>query len=137
MGDAWPKRPWMRGRTETILEASRRLRAEMTPAENVLWDALRREGIPGMRFRRQHAIGRFVLDFYCPGYRLAVEVDGGVHDDPDQAEYDTARTEALSQLGIRVVRVRNEEVMGNLPGVIEQIKFATIPEEYRKAGDLH
>lgn len=90
-----------------------------------------------MRFRRQHAIGRFVLDFYCPAEGLAIEVDGGVHDDPDQAEYDAARRDALSQLGIRVVRVRTEEVMGDTAGVIEQIKFAMIPEGYRKAGDVH
>ncbi len=137
MGDSWPKRPWMRGRTEQILEASRRLRSEMTPAETVLWNALRKEGIPGIRFRRQHAIGRFVLDFYCPAERLAVEVDGGVHDEPDQAEYDRARTEALSQLGIRVLRVRNEEVMRDLESVIERIKSTLILDDYRKAADLH
>jgi very-short-patch-repair endonuclease len=110
MGDSWPRRAWMRGRTPEILEASRSLRSEMTEAEKALWAGLRRDGIRGMRFRRQHAIGRFVLDFYCPSHKLAVEVDGGVHDDPDQAVYDAARTEALNQLGIRVVRLRNEEV---------------------------
>ncbi|HEX2078510.1 MAG TPA: endonuclease domain-containing protein [Longimicrobium sp.] len=136
MGDAWPRRPWMRGRTERILEASRRLRSEMTPAETALWKALRQEGIPGMRFRRQHAIGRFILDFYCPQYRLAVELDGSVHDGSNQREYDAARSEALEQLGIRVLRFRNEEVMQNLPSVLDRIKEVSIPDEYRKTGDL-
>jgi very-short-patch-repair endonuclease len=63
-----------------------------------------------MRFRRQHAIDRFVLDFYCPAHKLAVEVDGAVHDTADQAERDAGRTQALEQLGIRVIRIRNEEV---------------------------
>lgn len=110
MGDAWPERPWMRRRTPAIQQAARRLRSEMTEAEHQLWNALRGEGIRGMRFRRQHAIDRFVLDFYCPAHKLAVEVDGGVHDEPEQAERDAARTRALEQLGIRVIRVRNEEV---------------------------
>ena len=110
MGDAWHDRPWMRGRTPAVQPAARRLRSEMTDAERQLWDALRGEGIRGMRFRRQHAIDRFVLDFYCPAHKLAVEVDGAVQDDPDQAERDAARTQALEQLGIRVIRVRNEEV---------------------------
>jgi very-short-patch-repair endonuclease len=91
-------------------QAARCLRSDMTSAEWRLWNALRCEGIRGMRFRRQHAIGRFVLDFYCPKHKLAIEVDGGVHDTPDQAERDAARTQALEQLGIRVFRVRNEEV---------------------------
>ncbi|HST62556.1 MAG TPA: endonuclease domain-containing protein [Longimicrobium sp.] len=107
-----------------MLEASRRLRSEMTEAERHLWDGLRGEGIRGMRFRRQHAIGRFVLDFYCPAHRLAVEVDGAVHDTPDQAEYDAARSEALEQLGIRVLRVRNEDVMYDIMGTLGRIAAA-------------
>ena len=66
---------------------------------------------------------RFILDFYCPAHRLAVEVHGSVHDGADQAEYDAARTAALEQLGIRVVRVRNEEVK-NIMGVLARIAAA-------------
>ena len=90
-----------------------------------------------MRFRRQHAIGRFILDFYCPRHRLALELDGALHDEPDQREYDAARTEALEQLGIRVLRFRNEEVMQNLPSVLERIKDVQISEEYPRVGDVH
>lgn len=124
MGDAWPKRPWMRGRSPEIQQAAKRLRADMTDAERLLWDGLRGGGIRGMRFRRQHAIGRVILDFYCPAHRLAVEVDGGVHDDPEQAARDAARTQALEQLGIRVVRVRNEEVTRNIMGALARIAAA-------------
>ena len=124
MGDAGPPREWMRGRTPKMLQASRRLRSEMTDAERKLWDGLRGEGIRGMRFRRQHAIGRFVLDFYCPAHKLAVEVDGAVHDTPDQAEYDAARTEALEHLGIRVIRIRNEDVTHDIMGVLTRIAAA-------------
>jgi very-short-patch-repair endonuclease len=137
MGDTWPKKPWMRGRTERTLEASRRLRSEMTPAEAVLWKAVRQEGIPGMRFRRQHAIGRFILDFYCPQHRVAVELDGAVHDETNQREYDAARTEALEQLGIRVLRFRNEEVMQDLASVLGRIKVLSIPDERRQANGSH
>jgi very-short-patch-repair endonuclease len=124
MGDAWEKRAWIRGRTPRMLEASRRLRSEMTPAELALWDGLRGEGIRGMRFRRQHAIGRFVLDFYCPAHRFAVEVDGAIHDGEQQMEYDAARTEALEQLGIRVFRVRNEDVLHDVMDVLARIATA-------------
>ena len=124
MGDAWTRRQWIRGRTPEVQQAARRLRADMTDAERALWEGLRGEGIRGMRFRRQHALGRVVLDFYCPAHRLAVEVDGAVHDDPDQAERDAARTRALEQLGIRVVRVRNEDVMRNIMGVLARIAAA-------------
>ena len=124
MGDAWGERKWMRGRTPKLLEASRRLREEMTDAEGMLWQALRGEQIRGMRFRRQHAIGRFILDFYCPKHKLAVEVDGAVHDGADQAEYDLARTDALNQHGIRVLRVRNEDVQHDIWGVLERIAVA-------------
>jgi very-short-patch-repair endonuclease len=65
-----------------------------------------------------------VLDFYCPAHKLAVEADGAVHDDADQAEYDAVRTEALEQLGIRVVRVRNEDVLHDIMGVMGRVASA-------------
>jgi very-short-patch-repair endonuclease len=121
MGDARGERGWLRGRTPELLQASRRLREEMTIPEGRLWQALRGEQIRGMRFRRQHAIDRFVLDFYCPAHKLAVEVDGAVHDGEDQAAYDEARTEALNRRGIRVIRVRNDDVQHDIWGVLARI----------------
>jgi very-short-patch-repair endonuclease len=107
-----------------MLQASRRLRAEATAAEEMLWQALRGDRLDGFRFRRQHAIERFVLDFYCPARRIAIEVDGGVHDEPDQAARDQARTQALEAHGIAVFRLRNEQILGDLPGAVEQIRHA-------------
>ena len=109
----------VRGTTCEVEEAARALRNEPTPAERVLWGALRRQQLGGLRFRRQHPVGRFVLDFYCPGARLAVEVDGGIHD--HQAERDAERTAILKAAGYRVLRFRNDEVSKDLPSVLRRI----------------
>jgi very-short-patch-repair endonuclease len=93
----------------------------MTPAEHVLWQALRGGATDGLRFRKQHPVGRFVLDFYCAARKLAVEVDGGIHD--EQRDLDAERTAALALRGIRVIRFRNEEVLGNLGDVVERIRW--------------
>ena len=105
-----------------VMLAAREHRKEPTHAENVLWQALRGQQIRGMQFRRQHPVGPFILDFYCPRKKLCIEVDGGVHD--AQREMDDARTEALGTLGIRVIRFRNEDVLHDLPTVVEQIAAA-------------
>lgn len=90
-----------------------------TPAEERLWQALRRRQLNGLRFRRQHVFERFIVDFYCPAVALVIEVDGDIHD--RQQEYDALRTEFLEALGLFVLRFRNEDVFENLPGVIERI----------------
>jgi very-short-patch-repair endonuclease len=115
-------RPRMRDLSPQMLQTSRKLRETATDAEQVLWQALRREQLAGLRFRRQHGIGRFVLDFYCPARMIAIELDGGVHDEPDQAARDEARTQALAAQGIAVFRLRNEDVLGDLPNALEQIR---------------
>ena len=102
-----------------LQERARELRQEMTAAERVLWQALRGRGVAGLRFRRQHPVGRFVLDFYCPAAKLCVEVDGDVHD--TQPERDAERSEILTAGGYRVLRFRNEEVLSNLPSVLARI----------------
>jgi very-short-patch-repair endonuclease len=95
------------------------MRREATPAEKKLWAALRKEQLGGLHFRRQHAVDRFVLDFYCPTLKLCVEVDGEVH--LSQAERDEARSEVLSARGIKVIRFTNEQVLHDLPAVLSQI----------------
>jgi very-short-patch-repair endonuclease len=104
----------MRGGREAIGFA-RDLRRRMTPAEVVLWRGLRGEAL-GVRFRRQHPVPPYTLDFACVALRLAVEVDGDTH-----AGGDGRRDAALRGLGWRVVRVTNAEVLGNLAGVLERI----------------
>jgi very-short-patch-repair endonuclease len=111
-----------RGQTShTIVHAARDLRRSMTSAEEKLWDALRSRRLNGLKFRRQHPLDRFILDFYCVERRLVVEVDGGVHAAPDQAARDEERTLWLNAQGIRVLRVKNEEVENDLDGVLRRI----------------
>ncbi len=90
----------------------------MTDAERKLWSALRDRQIDGLKFRRQHPIGPYVLDFLCEERRLAVELDGGQH----TAEKDAARTAWLADHGVRVIRFWNNDVLTNLPGVVEMIR---------------
>jgi very-short-patch-repair endonuclease len=111
-----------RKNTEELQQRARELRKEMTQAEQVLWAAVRGRRMAGLRFRRQHPVGRFVLDFYCPAAKLCVEVDGDIHD--EQAERDQERTSVLAAGGYRVLRFRNEEVMTALPSVLTRIESA-------------
>ena len=94
------------------------MRRSPTRAERLLWQRLRRRQL-GARFRSQVAIGQFIVDFYCPAHSLAVEVDGGVHD--SRADIDGERDRILSSLGIRVLRVRNEEVIEDIDAVVRTI----------------
>ncbi|MBA2243563.1 MAG: endonuclease domain-containing protein [Gemmatimonadetes bacterium] len=111
-----------RGTSTEVERAARDLRRRMTPAEALLWSALRRHQLDGMQFRRQHPVGRFVLDFYCPAAKLAIELDGEVHG--EQAERDAERTAVLSAAGYRVMRFRNQEVLDHLDSVLERIRAA-------------
>lgn len=105
----------------------------MTPAERRLWSALRRHQLDGLHFRRQQVIGGFIVDFYCDKARLAVEVDGPVHD--KQKEYDVERDKALAARQIRVLRCRNEEILHNLDAVLERIR-AAVRERPRQPSSL-
>jgi very-short-patch-repair endonuclease len=87
----------------------------------VLWEALRDRRFAGLKFPRQHTLVGMVLDFFCARAHLAVEVDGAVHDDYDQARSDAARTDLLNELGIRVLRIPNELVLTNLSAALQQI----------------
>ena len=95
------------------------MRKESTPAEDMLWQKLRRKRIAGFKFRRQHRINPFIVDFYCPQARLVIEVDGDIH--KQQAEYDEMRQAYLEYLGLKVLRFTNAEVVQNLNGVLQAI----------------
>jgi very-short-patch-repair endonuclease len=107
---------------------ARQMRQEPTRSERRLWQQVRRKQRLGYKFRRQHAIERFIVDFYCPEARLVVEVDGPVHQYTH--EEDMVRQEFLQSLGLRVLRFTDDEVMNSLEGVIHQIDEALrhIPE---------
>ena len=99
---------------------AKRLRKQMTPPEIALWLALR-SNEAGLRFRRQHAAGRYVLDFYCAPARLAIEVDGEAHNHGDRPERDAARDAWIIAQNIQVLRYPAREMLANLDDVVRQI----------------
>ncbi len=104
------------------LEQAKAMRRSMTPAEKLLWSALRRNQLDGFHFRRQQIIVGFIVDFYCHAASLVVEVDGPIH--AEQVEYDAERDRILAAQGLHVLRFRNEEIMNNLDTVLQQIRRA-------------
>jgi len=96
----------------------------LTPPEARLWVCLRRRALDGLKFRRQHPIGPYVLDFYCAEAKLAVEVDGESHSHPDRVEHDRRRTEWLERQGLAVFRIAAESVRINLDSVLFSIRAA-------------
>jgi very-short-patch-repair endonuclease len=105
--------------TKEKLLRAKELRRDMTPAEKILWQELRANKL-GVHFRRQQVIAGFIVDFYCHKAALVIEVDGDIHD--LQKEEDARREKVLSEIGLRIVRFRNEEVMKNLSAVAEKIR---------------
>jgi very-short-patch-repair endonuclease len=105
-----------------ILRIAGDLRKSMTPAEKVLWERLRNRQVKGHRFRRQHPIKDFVVDFFCFDAMLVIEVDGSVHLDPGQEERDEQRIMILNQLGIREIRFTNDEAINKTDQVIRRIE---------------
>ncbi len=93
-------------------EKRRELRRSMTYCEKLVWQHLRKKQL-GYRFLRQYSIDQFVIDFYCPELKLAIELDGDVHEIPEQKEYDIARQKYLETFGITFVRITNEEYLSN------------------------
>ena len=116
--------------------AARQMRKEPTRSESLLWSALRNRRLASRKFRRQHPVGRFILDFYCDEERLAVEVDGPVHETQRQA--DSERQQILESMGIRFLRLPAALVEGDLPAALAAIEraFSTGPSlAQRERGD--
>ena len=110
-----------------LKEFRRELRNNPTKAETILWKALRKSQLEGRKFRRQQSIENFIVDFCCPSEKLIVEVDGEVHNNFINNEYDFKRTKQLNKLGYKVIRFTNEEVYKSLDLVLEAIK-----QEFKK-----
>jgi very-short-patch-repair endonuclease len=98
------------------------LRKSMTIAEKILWQKLRNRQMNGLKFRRQHPVGIFILDFYCHERKLAIEVDGKIHNQEAQKEWDENRTYELNELGIVVLRFLNEDVIDKTEMVVDSIR---------------
>ncbi len=100
--------------TEEKLLASKRLRREMTDAERLLWEALRRNKLAGLPFRRQQIVDGFIVDFYCHKIGLVIELDGGVHESQTARNQDKERDAVLSTRGLQVLRFKNEMVLNDI-----------------------
>jgi very-short-patch-repair endonuclease len=105
-----------------LLEKRRKLRNNLTPAEALLWTKLQRSKLKGRKFRRQHSFGNFILDFYCPSEKLAIELDGAGHFTQKGIQYDQDRTNFLNEYRIKVIRFENQQVLQNMQQVLKEIK---------------
>lgn len=101
------------------------LRRNTTPAEKRLWSKLRRSNLNGLKFRRQCGIGKYVFDFYCPEFKLAIEVDGDVHGEAIQIIKDMEKELYATQLGVTVLRFTNGQILESMDCVLEKILSTT------------
>ncbi|WP_181305282.1 endonuclease domain-containing protein [Rufibacter sp. XAAS-G3-1] len=106
----------------SLKENRRNLRNALTPAEATLWEMLQRSQLHGKKFRRQHRVGPYILDFYCPSEMLAIKLDGAHHFTDAGFEDDLVRTAYLENLYIRVLRFENKEAFEQTEGVLEVIR---------------
>ena len=117
----WQPNPALWKRLKPV---ARQLRKEHTPAEKILWQHLRKRQVKGVKFRRQFAIDRFIVDFCSPAMRLIIEVDGPVHQYTQ--EHDAIRQQFLEQIGFMVLRFENKDVMTDLQRVLARIEEAVV-----------
>lgn len=104
---------------------ARKNRKKPTKAEDLLWKHLRNRQYSNMKFRRQHPIKEFIADFYCHELKLVIEVDGNYHYEHNQRDYDEGRSHELEQLGIKVIRFTNKEILEDINMVLHKIKEQT------------
>lgn len=114
--------PFFHGASGDTFGKARELRKSMTMAEQELWKHIRKNQLDGFRFRRQHPVAQFILDFYCHDSKLAIEVDGLIHDQRDQKLYDQERDIVIHELGVKVIRFKNEDIFQNLPEILTKIR---------------
>ena len=106
-----------------LIERCREFRKNPTKAEALLWEQLRNKRLGGFKFRRQHPIAGYVLDFYCFEIKLGVELDGAVHTNKDQVEYDDYRALELIEEGVTILRFWNSEVIDGIDTVLNRIRL--------------
>jgi very-short-patch-repair endonuclease len=106
------------GASPRIFEKAKMLRNTMTATEHILWNHLSKKQLGGYKFRKQHPINNYIVDFYCHEAKLVVEIDGDVHTQPEQTEYDKGRTHNLQMFGITVIRFTNHQIETQLEQVL-------------------
>jgi len=110
-----------------LVQQARAFRKDPTPAEQLLWQRLRSSQLAGLRVRRQQPIGPFIVDFFVPAARLVIEIDGGVHEGAEVQARDAERRRLLETTGLRVLRIRNEEVLSDVEAVVARIEESLTP----------
>jgi very-short-patch-repair endonuclease len=110
------------GATPDTLDKAKVLRNSETKAEKLLWDKLNLKQFYGFKFRRQHAISQFIVDFYCHKLKLVIEVDGKIHNKPDNKDYDENRTIELEKFELKVLRFTNFEIENHMDKVLTVIR---------------
>jgi very-short-patch-repair endonuclease len=110
-----------RNKNPRLVKFARQMRSAQTDAEIRMWSLLRSRQLSGYKFRRQHPVEDYILDFYCVQHRVAIELDGGQHDDPKALKYDQERTNRLNDLGITVLRFWDNDVLKSLDSVADEI----------------
>lgn len=105
-----------------LKERARQLRKNMTPSERKLWQHLKGKQMMGYDFDRQRPIDQFIVDFYCKALKLAIEVDGSIHDTVEAQRYDEARQLRLESLGVHVLRFRNQQIQTQINQVLQTIQ---------------
>ena len=117
-------------------EKRRLLRKILPKVEVVIWSRLKGKQVLGYKFRRQYSIGTYVIDFYCPALKLAVEIDGDSHFQEGAQDNDKHRQAFIESFGIQFLRFTNEDVLRNLEGVLEAIKQALQEANHGKSSEL-
>ena len=105
-----------------VFKKAKELRRYETEAEKMLWARLNRNKISGFHFRRQHPINRFIVDFYCARIKLVIEVDGNIHELPENKVYDIGRSQILNDFGITVIRFSNDQIIDDIEVTIINIR---------------
>jgi very-short-patch-repair endonuclease len=109
------------GASPNTFDKARILRNSMTEAEKIMWNKLKNRNVFKARFRRQHPVGIFIVDFYCHEYKLAIEIDGEIHLKKEVIEYDDGRSHDIEKYGIKILRFTNNEVFTDLEKIIKEI----------------
>lgn len=104
-----------------LLEFAKTMRSNATDAENLMWQLLRAKRFMNLKFRRQHVIAPYIVDFYCHELGLVIELDGSHHGTDDAIEYDAERTKFLEALGLSVVRYSNHDILGRIDMVLDDL----------------